>query len=519
MQQFYQVPDLKNRDIRRLARRSLTGRWGMAMLPMLIITLALILPALIQYWDLMVSGIMENSTQNPETIFEQINKRQTGPFFTVMSIFSFLCTGAFSLASAALSVRILRNESFNVKTAFVGFRQFLQAFLVDILISLFSFFWGLVTILPGTMILIFCMQSKILLLFGVLVFILAVAVYIMLILRYSMAFFIAQDNRFLPSLHAVRYSVTLMKGRLKKYFLLQLSFIGWILLASIPMSFGFMFLSLSSETESGLLKLIGICLILIGFVTVTMVQLYVNTADAVFYSAVSGNFSLSDPSPEEADDPIVEPGPSVMIPEESEEAVENGEAAEPEPIEREEETSPSVTIPKESEEAVENGEAVEPGPIEQEEETSPSVTILEESVEAVENREAAEPEPIEQKVETGPSGPDPDGKKDHNPAGKDSHSLKEMPVSPDRDTELIYTFEETPDVVNEKEHAVEDGMLIFIEDPAVTEAGMEESGENDFSDDFLDELMNLDAGENPDNSGDWHFSEDAYPDERPGREE
>ena len=488
MQQFYQVPDLKNRDIRRLARRSLTGRWGMAMLPMLIITLALILPALIQYWDLMVSGIMENSTQNPETIFEQINKRQTGPFFTVMSIFSFLCTGAFSLASAALSVRILRNESFNVKTAFVGFRQFLQAFLVDILISLFSFFWGLVTILPGTMILIFCMQSKILLLFGVLVFILAVAVYIMLILRYSMAFFIAQDNRFLPSLHAVRYSVTLMKGRLKKYFLLQLSFIGWILLASIPMSFGFMFLSLSSETESGLLKLIGICLILIGFVTVTMVQLYVNTADAVFYSAVSGNFSLSDPSPEEADDPIMEPGPSVMIPEESEEAVENGETVEPEPIE-------------------------------QETEASPSVTILEESVEAVENREAAEPEPIEQKVETGPSGPDPDGKKDHNPAGKDSHSLKEMPVSPDRDTELIYTFEETPDVVNEKEHAVEDGMLIFIEDPAVTEAGMEESGENDFSDDFLDELMNLDAGEKPDNSGDWHFSEDAYPDERPGREE
>ena len=499
MQQFYQVPDLKNRDIRRLARRSLTGKWGMAMLPMLIITLALILPALIQYWDLMASGILDSSTQNAEAIFEEMNKRQTGPFFTLMSIFSFLFTGVFSLASAALSVRILRNESFNVKTAFVGFRQFLQAFLVDILISLFSFFWGLVTILPGTMIFIFCMQSQALLLFGVLVFILAVVVYIILVLRYSMAFFIAQDNRFLPSLHAVRYSVTLMKGRIKKYFLLQLSFIGWILLASIPMSFGFIFLSLSSETESGLLKLIGICLILIGLVTVAMVQLYVNTADAVFYSAVSGNFSLSDPSPEEADDPVVEPVPSVMI--------------------QEAETSPSVTILEESVEAVENRENVEPESIEQKVETGSSGPDSEVTAEAVENREAASREPIGQEAEHSPSGPDPDGKTDQDPAGKRGESHRETRVSPDKDAGLIYTFEETPDVVKKNEHAVEDGLLIFVEDPAGPEADMEEGNENDFSDDFLDELMKLDADENPDKSGDWHFSEDAYPDERPGREE
>ncbi|MBR2735808.1 MAG: DUF975 family protein [Firmicutes bacterium] len=519
MQQFYQVPDLKNRDIRRLARRSLTGKWGMAMLPMLIITLALILPALIQYWDLMASGILDSSAQNAEAIFEEMNKRQTGPFFTLMSIFSFLFTGVFSLASAALSVRILRNESFNVKTAFVGFRQFLQAFLVDILISLFSFFWGLVTILPGTMIFIFCMQSQALLLFGVLVFILAVVVYIILVLRYSMAFFIAQDNRFLPSLHAVRYSVTLMKGRIKKYFLLQLSFIGWILLASIPMSFGFIFLSLSSETESGLLKLIGICLILIGLVTVAMVQLYVNTADAVFYSAVSGNFSLSDPSPEEADDPVVEPVPSVMIQKATVEAVENREAASPEPVGQDAETSPSVTILEESAEAVENRETVEPESIEQKVETGSSGPDSEVTAEAVENREAASPEPIGQEAEISPSGPDPDGKTDQDPAGKRGESHRETRVSPDKDAGLIYTFEETPDDVKKNEHAVEDGLLIFVEDPAGPEADLEEGNENDFSDDFLDELMKLDADENPDNSGDWHFSEDAYPDERPGREE
>ena len=141
------------------------------------------------------------------------------------------------------------------------------------------------------------------------------------------------------------------------------------------------------------------------------------------------------------------------------------------------------------------------------------------TAEAVENREAASPEPIGQEAEISPSGPDPDGKTDQDPAGKRGESHRETRVSPDKDAGLIYTFEETPDDVKKNEHAVEDGLLIFVEDPAGPEADLEEGNENDFSDDFLDELMKLDADENPDNSGDWHFSEDAYPDERPGREE
>ena len=54
-----------------------------------------------------------------------------------------------------------------------------------------------------------------------------------------------------------------------------------------------MFLHASSQTGSGMMKFIALCLILIGFVTVAMAQLYVNTADAVFYSAVSGNFGIA----------------------------------------------------------------------------------------------------------------------------------------------------------------------------------------------------------------------------------
>lgn len=294
MQQYYQVPELKNVDIRRLARRSLKGKWTAAMIPMLVITTALVLPALIQYQDLFSSGILNAaSVQDLQNVMEQLQQRQSGFLYSFLSFFSFLCTGAFTLAAAALSVRILRKEPIFPRIAFVGFRQFIQAFLVDFLTTVFTFLWSLVTILPGTVVLLLCSGSAVLSLIGSIVFAVAVIGYVFLILRYTLSFFIAQDNGTLPALHAIRYSVTLMKGRIWKFFSLQITFIGWILLASVPMVAGIMFLSASSRIDSVMMKVIAVFLILIGMVTVSMVQLYVNTADAVFYSAVSGNFGIA----------------------------------------------------------------------------------------------------------------------------------------------------------------------------------------------------------------------------------
>ena len=91
MQQYYNIPDIKNRDIRRLARRSLREKWGMAILPMLIITLALTLPSLVQYWDLMSSGLLDGSTQDITAMMEEMNNSKAGPLSSVLSFFSFLC--------------------------------------------------------------------------------------------------------------------------------------------------------------------------------------------------------------------------------------------------------------------------------------------------------------------------------------------------------------------------------------------------------------------------------------------
>ena len=292
--EYYEVPELTNSDIRRLARRALQGRWSRALLPMLIITLALLLPALVQYWDLLSSGLLDaETTQDLQKMVQKFNEQETGLFSSFLSFFSFLCTGAFSLAAAALSIRILRNETFTAGVAFTGFRQFFQAFLVDLLISVFSMLWALITVFPGTVIMTVGLQFGLLALPGIAIFIGALVAYILLVLRYSMAFFIAQDNASLSALEVIRYSVTLMKTRVKQFFSLQLSFIGWIILAVLPMSAGMGFMAISADTESTSLRGIAILLTAIGFLTVAMLQLYMNTAEAVYYSAISGNFGIA----------------------------------------------------------------------------------------------------------------------------------------------------------------------------------------------------------------------------------
>ncbi len=53
--------------------------------------------------------------------------------------------------------------------------------------------------------------------------------------RYSMALYVLIDNPELGALECLRRSKEMMRGNKFKLFVLELSFIGWILLATIPL--------------------------------------------------------------------------------------------------------------------------------------------------------------------------------------------------------------------------------------------------------------------------------------------
>lgn len=98
--------------------------------------------------------------------------------------------------------------------------NFGKAFLVPFLMILFVYLWSLLLIIPG----------------------------IIMAYAYSMSVYVSKDNPELSAMDAIRTSKELMRGHKWDLFVLDLSFIGWILLAMLTCGLGFVFLTPYIET-------------------------------------------------------------------------------------------------------------------------------------------------------------------------------------------------------------------------------------------------------------------------------
>lgn len=121
--------------------------------------------------------------------------------------------------SYAYSVEILRLDREGkvpqIENLFNVYRDnFQKSFLVTLLITLFVVLWTMLFIIPG----------------------------IIMAYAYSMAIFIANDNPELTAMEAIQKSKEIMKGHKWDLFVLDLSFIGWILLCCLTFGLGFILL-------------------------------------------------------------------------------------------------------------------------------------------------------------------------------------------------------------------------------------------------------------------------------------
>jgi uncharacterized membrane protein len=95
-----------------------------------------------------------------------------------------------------------REEEPSVEQIFSGFENFLNTFLAGVLKAVFVGLWSLLLIVPG----------------------------IVMNIAYSQTFYILNDEPDLEAMDALRASKELMDGHKMEYFLLQLSFLPWLLL-------------------------------------------------------------------------------------------------------------------------------------------------------------------------------------------------------------------------------------------------------------------------------------------------
>jgi uncharacterized membrane protein len=134
----------------------------------------------------------------------------------ILSLAVLIVAGPFALGFAGFFLKRLRGEHIAVENIFDGFKHFFQSFLTMFFTILFVCLWSLLLVVPG----------------------------IIKGLGYSMAFNIIYDNPGIHPLEAIKKSQIMMKGYKLKYFWLQLSFIGWIMLAALPFFLGYRLLNM-----------------------------------------------------------------------------------------------------------------------------------------------------------------------------------------------------------------------------------------------------------------------------------
>jgi uncharacterized membrane protein len=125
---------------------------------------------------------------------------------TYSGLFRLLISGAFGVGVATYIIRLFRHQETRLSNLFAGFEQFGKAFVLGLLITIFTLLWALLFIVPG----------------------------IIAIFRYSQAYFIMQDHPELSAMDCIRESIRLMDGNKAKLFSTTISFIGWALLSMLP---------------------------------------------------------------------------------------------------------------------------------------------------------------------------------------------------------------------------------------------------------------------------------------------
>ncbi len=131
------------------------------------------------------------------------------------SIIDIVVSGPIALGIAICMVHLMQSEPVALEDVLEGFKNFMPAFVVYLLVMIFTVLWTLLFIIPGI-----------------------VAGY-----SYSMCFYILRENPTMPAREVIRSSKALMKGHRMDLFLLHLSFIGWALLAILTVGIGTLWLT------------------------------------------------------------------------------------------------------------------------------------------------------------------------------------------------------------------------------------------------------------------------------------
>ena len=240
----------QNHVIRGISRKELSGNWiSVAMGVALYFLLSAVVPL-----------FMETFVRIGRTTQYIEYTGQTVTVSTLSNLYQFFLTGAFIFGLCSFFIAFFRRKDINPGYLFNGFEYYTKSFLLMIVMAALIFLQLLLLVIPGI-----------------------IAVY-----RYSQAFYIMADDPAKGPMQCIQESKLMMNGNKMNLFLLELSFIGWIVLAVIPLCFISAFTAAHTLADG-----VSFLLAVAGYIPLVFLQVYMGTAKTVFYDLLSGRLVVN----------------------------------------------------------------------------------------------------------------------------------------------------------------------------------------------------------------------------------
>lgn len=241
-------------NMRALAREALAGKWKQAVLVTLIFEICVSLPPAILNAlfgrDILKELIAGNF------FYPQLEDAELLRYTPLSGLYVFLVTGAFTLGVAIFFLSLFRRQQEDISQVFFGFEYFFKALGLSFMIGLFTALWALLFVIPGI-----------------------IAAY-----RYRQAFYILADDPGKGVLQCIRESKWMMCGNKWKLFCLDISFIGWAILATLPL------VILTEITDDFFLQtpVLSELFAFVAGAAVFWLTAYIETAHVAFYDILTG---------------------------------------------------------------------------------------------------------------------------------------------------------------------------------------------------------------------------------------
>lgn len=200
-------------DYRRIARENLAGNWGLSIGAGAIACILgglIIGNTIIPEFNFRIEGQDISSISDLLNILTASGSASAFGLGSVLALAQLIIGGVIQLGYAQYLLKQFNHASFSTSDLFSQFERFGQGFLQSFLRGLYVFLWSLLFIIPG----------------------------IVKNYAYSMTPFIMAENPDMSANDAITASRELMDGHKGELFILDLTFIGWDLLAALTLNLG-----------------------------------------------------------------------------------------------------------------------------------------------------------------------------------------------------------------------------------------------------------------------------------------